>query len=342
MLVLFVYNEAVGDNLFIPVLRSNLCEFGIESVSSVKEFWNPSQKYDVIHIHWPEAVVGWGVNDISVIEKFELQLQYFHQEGIRIVYTCHNLAPHYGNPLHIEAYRLIEVNANCIIHLGSFSLEKLVILYPDIPQVQIAHHVYLGVYNDAIDKEKARKYLGIPTDRFVITAFGKFRRRDEVLMTIKTFLSFKQKKKLLLVPRMLPSTYPKYILSAVRFILSLLNIYAEENEKILSDDELPYYFASADLIFIPRCAILNSGVVPMAFLFGRAVAGPNIGNVGQLLQATGNLLFDPLKQDTVVSALRRSVSINLNDLGNKNRNYGRTVLHPQKIASLYAKVYKNE
>ena len=66
MRVLFVYKEKNGDNLFVPVIRTRLSVHGIEAISSVDEFWNPSRSYDIIHIHWPEEVVGWNVNDVDV------------------------------------------------------------------------------------------------------------------------------------------------------------------------------------------------------------------------------------------------------------------------------------
>ena len=60
-------------------------------------------------------------------------------------------------------------------------------------------------------------------------------------------------------------------------------------------------FAVSDVVFIQRCVILNSGVVPMAFLFGRGVVGPDSGNVGELLRVTANLVFSPSDQGSVNS-----------------------------------------
>ena len=101
-----------------------------------------------------------------------------------------------------------------------------------------------------------------------------------------------RRKKLLLAPRMLPGSYPKPLLSVIRCLLHLLGVRTENNERIISDEDLPYYFAVSDVVFIQRCVILNSGVVPMAFLFGRGVVGPDSGVVGRIfISITGSRLL---------------------------------------------------
>lgn len=342
MKILFVYNEENGDNLYVPVIRTRLYVHDIEAVSSVDEFWNPSQSYDIIHIHWPEEVVGWNVSDLDIDKRLENQLRYFKDKGCLVYYTCHNLFPHYGSPLHQACYRVVERMANCMVHLGNYSLNMMTDLYPDCRHVLIPHPIYLGAYDDTVTREKARKHLGIDRRTFVVTAFGKFRRRDEVWMTLKAFFSLHRRKKLLLAPRMLPGGYPKPLLSVIRCLLYLLGVQTENNERIISDEELPYYFAACDVVFIQRCVILNSGVVPMAFLFRRAVVGPDSGNVGELLKVTANLVFSPSDQETVNSMLRSAMNMDLEDLGAKNRMYADKYLHPDDIASLYAKCYHFE
>ena len=342
MRVLFVYKEKNGDNLFVPVIRTRLSVHGIEAISSVDEFWNPSRSYDIIHIHWPEEVVGWNVNDVDIDKRLETRLRYFKEKGSRVYYTCHNLSPHYGSPLHQACYRVVERMADCMVHLGNYSLGKMAGLYPDCRHVLIPHPIYLGAYDDTLTREAAREYWGIDRRTFVVTAFGKFRRRDEVWMTLKAFFSLPRRKKLLLAPRMLPGSYPKPLLSVIRCLLHLLGVRTENNERIISDEDLPYYFAVSDVVFVQRCVILNSGVVPMAFLFGRGVVGPDSGNVGELLRVTANLVFSPSDQGSVNSMLRSAMNMDLDDLGAKNRRYADKYLHPDKIAGLYAKCYHFE
>ena len=48
----------------------------------------------------------------------------------------------------------------------------------------------------------------------------------------------------------------------------------------VSDQELPLYFGAADVVFIQRVKILNSGNLPLGFYYGKVVVGPNLGDVG--------------------------------------------------------------
>ena len=46
------------------------------------------------------------------------------------------------------------------------------------------------------------------------------------------------------------------------------------------------------MAFIHRVSILNSGNLPMAFFAGMPVLGPNVGNVGNILEDTNNAIFN--------------------------------------------------
>lgn len=52
----------------------------------------------------------------------------------------------------------------------------------------------------------------------------------------------------------------------------------------------------------------------MAFLMGKVVAGPNIGNVGEILTEMGNPTFDVNDNDSAVDAILQSL-----DLANKGK-----------------------
>ena len=117
MRVLFVYKEKNGDNLFVPVIRTRLSVHGIEAISSVDEFWNPSRSYDIIHIHWPEEVVGWNVNDVDIDKRLETRLRYFKEKGSPFYSSCHHgQSPYFTNRVHCYPY--------VIYYLSTYSLPQ--------------------------------------------------------------------------------------------------------------------------------------------------------------------------------------------------------------------------
>lgn len=67
------------------MIRTRLSVHGIEAISSVDEFWNPSRSYDIIHIHWPEEVVGWNVNDVDIDKRLETRLRYLRRKALGFI-----------------------------------------------------------------------------------------------------------------------------------------------------------------------------------------------------------------------------------------------------------------
>lgn len=86
-------------------------------------------------------------------------------------------------------------------------------------------------------------------------------------------------------------------------------------EPLIPDEQLPCYLAAADVVFIQRTDILNSGNVPLALSFGRVVTGPDSGNIGGLLAETGNPAFDPADPRSVDIALERAARLSATDQG---------------------------
>lgn len=73
----------------------------------------------------------------------------------------------------------------------------------------------------------------------------------------------------------------------------MYKLQAGANDELIDNCDLPYYMAASDVIFIQRKDILNSGNVPLAFLYHKVVVGPKVGNIGELLSETVTRLSIP-------------------------------------------------
>ena len=71
---------------------------------------------------------------------------------------------------------------------------------------------------------------------------------------------------------------------------------------------------------------------------GKAVAGPNVGNVGELLAITGNPAFDPYNIYSVEKAVMQA--INAEELGKKNKEYAYNNWNVDIIAKRTLAVYR--
>ena len=342
------------DNLFVPILCDAIRTTGVDVKCSLEEFWTSTMVYDIIHFQWPEEVVGWNCNDPDTITRLKERITFFRQGGTRFVYTRHNVHPHYANKIISQAYDIIESESDIIVHMGQYSLDEFVAQHPGSRNIIIPHHIYEYTYNENISTERARQYLKLPQDAFIVTAFGKFRNKEEMRMVAGAFHEWKEEKKLLLAPRFYPfsrtQSYGKNFLKrwasrlgyyvVIPLINRLLKMHAGANDELIDNCDLPYYIAASDLIFIQRKDILNSGNIPLAFLFHKIVVGCNHGNVGELLQKTGNPTFDPENRKDIIQALRNARQMAVYYKGESNYNYAKEHMSINVVGNAYAQTYK--
>ena len=214
---------------------------GIDVRCSKKDFWESDTTYDIIHFQWPEEVVGWICEDHDVIRRLKERIAFFRSRGAHFVYTRHN----------IRAYDIIESESDIVVHMGHYSLTEFIEKHPGSRNVVIPHHIYQYTYKEDISIERARQYLNLPQEAFIVTAFGKFRNRDE-------------EQKLLIAPRLYPfsrrNNYGRNILKrwasriGYYILMPLFNhifrLQARANDEPIDECDLPYYMAASDVVFI--------------------------------------------------------------------------------------------
>ena len=334
MKILIVFREGKSDNLFVNTLCKGISDKGIDITCSVDKFWNDNNTfYDIIHFQWPEEIAGWSTQEADIANRFESRVNELKKRGSKFIYTRHNIRPHYSGEITSRIYDIIEQTADTVVHMGNFSKKESEGKLYNARNVVIPHHIYENTYNENITKDQARKELGIDSDKYVITAFGKFRHMDEVKMILSAFVSLDIKNKYLLAPRLLPfspctnnKSIVKRIISKLAFVISVpvlkaINISGGSNENIISDEDLPLYIAASDIIMVQRKRILNSGNVPLGFLFGKVVAGPDTGNVGELLRQTGNPVFNPELKESITKAMKEGYKLSASGKGETNRMF---------------------
>lgn len=354
---LIVFRENIDtDNLFVPILCDAIRMAGIDVRCSTDEFWNSDTAYDIIHFQWPEEVVGWNCTDPGVVSRLEERIRFFRSRGARFVYTRHNVRPHYANDVIYRAYDIIESQSDVVAHMGRFSMNDFIAIYPDSRNVVIPHHIYQHTYKEDISMERARQYLKLPQKAFIITAFGKFRNREEIRMVLGAFRKWNDKHKLLLAPRLYPfsrrsdyygGNFLKHWRALIGYYLlmpvlnRLWKLHAGASDELIDNCDLPYYITASDVILIQRRDILNSGNVPLAFLFRKVVVGPNVGNIGELLRETGNPTFNPDDKQDILRALEEARRLSAERQGEANYAYAIANMNIQKIGQEYAQTYKN-
>lgn len=355
MRILLVYKASgLADNPYVRMLAEGLRRCGQEVVCSADALWDDPAAYDLVHLQWPEEVFGWQYPSRERVAAFRRQLELLRERHVPVVYTCHNALPHRGDDHLREAYRVAETLADAVIHLGMRSRDAFLEAYPATAQrlEVIPHHIYEGAYDYDLPRGEARRRLGIAPDRFVILAFGAFRHAAERRMVWKAFRGTDLARKYLLAPRLWPYTLHgghrqgfkrlvcRTLYAAAHAAEGLLHGRITWPEELVPDTELSACFAAADVVLIQRSGILNSGNVPMAYAFGRVAAGPDEGNIGELLRDAGNPTFDPADPRSVAAALRDAARLAADGQGERNRAYAHEHLSLGRVAALHRNLYE--
>ncbi|HVF38861.1 MAG TPA: hypothetical protein VM939_03100 [Gemmatimonadaceae bacterium] len=323
MLRVLVANIPLPSNRFLVDLNDALSRFcAIEQSSDA--FWSMSGQYDVVHLHFPEymtfeveAAYKTGLTQ-SLIDAVESRLRYW-AERASIVVTRHVLLPHdaRADTMWERMYETVYRYADGVVHFARASVDEFRERYRETsffrgePQhVLVPHHNYVSLPNE-IDREEARRRLGIDADSSVMLVFGAIRGDAERDLILETFRALKQPRKVLLVSRWRERLANVSWIRLKYWLRDLKRLYYRVHPRynlgygFVEEKDTQLYLNACDLLFIPRFHVLNSGNVTLGMTFGRVVVGPDSWDVGELLRSTGNPVFDPDRPETAVAAVNQ-------------------------------------
>ena len=358
-------------NHFVSSLGNALQKQGCEVVYGWERLWtNDVLECDIVHFQWPEFIFGSDIKHISdeKVERLRLRLVLLKEKEIKVFLQIHNLKPHgnqYKNVLRL--YELLYQHADVMVHMGKYSRDLLQPQYPNAQHVVIPHHIYDEIYSFDYTREEARKRLRLPLDRQVVLSFGKFRNEQErnFILSLKNKCSSQPPAPLkgekatecaatpplggrganspiVLMPGFYRETLhtwnPKKLVTRLYHTLCYKLKGIKFCNEVIPSDLMQCYFCAADVVLLQRLDILNSGNLPMAFAAGKVVVGPNVGNVGQILNETGNFTFDPHDIKSAESALQKALTETTK--GKENKTYATEHWSSDLIATTLLKYYQ--
>lgn len=309
---------------------SSICEVTTDKV----KFWERGGNFDVLLFQWPEELFRhWGEPSQDDLDILLYTLDEWRKSS-KLYIIRHNIHPHYKQTdNYAKLYDTIYSNMDGVLHMGQFSKHDYFNRYPTLAQSQkhflVPHPLYNSI-TDLASKSNSRLKLKIPPDKYVILVVGAVRSDEEKMLILRSFKQLNIDRKYLLVTSM-PAhkirgfSLPPFLLRA--YYKFLPNSRFEPN--FISDSEIHYYLSAADVVLIPRKAPLNSGILPLAFQFKNVVVGPNFGNVGEILNLTGNPTFYFNSDVSVINALKKAED--LVNLGKGGDNYNYAVLNWNKV-----------
>ena len=287
-------------------------------------FWSDDiYSFNIVHFHWPQTFMG---KDSHSETDLLHHIERMKSSGVKIVATCHDLEPHYNQFADkVESMRIVYSHCDAIFHLGDFSKTLFEKEYPDAAHYLLPHHLYDTVYTYFPSRDESLKRLGLPEDRTYILCFGTFRAKQERDLIISLSKQLADEKIAILAPSFMNIWWHSFRLPhkclKKWYYKCRYNIYCTGSTwRAVSDESLPFFYGAADVVFIQRLKILNSGNALMPMLFGKVVIGPDCGNVGPLLHLWNYPVFSVDDIGNVGSIVRKALQIEKEGIGTKNRH----------------------
>lgn len=248
---------------------------------------------DVLHFHWPELFLNHKKKHKFFGKMIILLLIIIIAKILRkkIVWTVHNLKPHENlykktsNFFYNNFYKICDG----LLFLSEYSFLQAKnswmrggVFYKVIP-----HGNYSSVSANKIQKNSAKKLLGVPEDSFMYLYFGMIRRYKNVPKLINEFKKIKSNSILYIAGNVVNdenlSREIKKSISGDDRIFSKI--------EYISDDYLNILLSACDVVVVPFSDVANSGSVIMALSYGKNVIAPKIGGLPELNNIVGGIMF---------------------------------------------------
>ncbi|GHB92059.1 glycosyltransferase [Cerasicoccus arenae] len=358
---ILVANIPLPGNRFLVDLHEAMEKNDVTIVHSHETFWNQEGDFNVVHLHFPEYVTHEiekayqeGLTE-ELVEQVAVRLKHWADRS-HIVITRHVLLPHDAvkNPVWERMYELFYRYADAVVHFAQASIDEFKSRYANTvfyrgvepKHVIIPHANYASLPNN-ISRQAARKQLGISEKAKVMLVFGAIRSMEERDLIMNTFQGAQVGDKILLVSRWREKLAKvswirlKYWLRDLTRLYYRLHPSYNFNYSFVQEEDAQLYLNAADVLFIPRLKVLNSGNITLGLTFGKIVVGPDSWDVGELLRETGNPVFDPGHPSTAKQALEKAFELAKTNLGEKNRQRALNEWTPAQCARMYCDIYES-
>lgn len=278
-----------NDNPYNWLLYTHIQDLGVY----VDEF-SPQQllfkKHAIWHLHWPEFSLN-NQNKVKAFIKIQAllaQIDWARLQGVKIVWTVHNLAAHeqFSPQLETWFWKAFIHRLDGYISLskaGIEAAEKCFSQLKNIPGFVIPHGHYRGEYPEYVSSQEARALLGIPNSAKVLLFFGKIRAYKNLPQLIQAFRQISDPDTILYI-----AGHPEFpVLVDVIKNQATIDPRIRLQLDFVPKDKAQVYFRAANLVLLPYREILNSGSALLALSFNCPILVPLRGALGELQAQVG-------------------------------------------------------
>lgn len=314
-----------GINIYTKPLYASLSLKGFDILEkspdyfSFKWLFKNIRRIDILHIHWLSKYYTSDAS-IKILIKlliFTIKLLTCRFSGIKIVWTVHNLYPHYYYTVKFQnIYNFIQKSARRLI----VKLSNLIIVHcqtaADLIQqhfgckpgkiIVLPHGSLCGWFPiKGVSKTEARKKLNFPFQAFIYLCFGRIEPYKGIQNLLEVCKKHLGDEDVIMVAGKPTDLSLKRRLEAERSSRMIFEM------RYIPDAEIEYYFAASDVVVLPYENILTSGAAVTALSFGKPVIAPEMGCLPEILDEDFSILYDPKDPDGLSNALRKAKELDL-------------------------------
>ena len=303
--VAWVYAPHFIGNPYQALLTMGMADFDIAAVGAatvnegVRAITGARQVgARVLHLHWLNGVLAGADSRAAAQQRvagFERQLDAVHRDGIKLVWTMHNVLPHESvfEDQEVRLRELIVERAD-FIHIMNPDSVALAAPYFAIPEskvVRIEHPGYQGYYPNWMTRAAARQQFGIAPGEQVLLVLGAIKPYKgllELARTIDAFTREHPRRATLLIAGGAGDD------AGTRELLDLASLHPAIHvlpERIMPED-VGMLFAAADVAVVPYKASLNSGALVLALSMGTPVIARATAGSTHLLRDGAGVVYD--------------------------------------------------
>jgi beta-1,4-mannosyltransferase len=248
-------------------------------------------KYDIIHIHWPEAFFIRPSFFKSFFDGliFLCLCSFMRIRGMKLVWTAHNIGGHEKRHVLMQKIfnSLFRSMVDLVLYLSEASKQALCDKFKKMEAVPYAitpHGDYIGIYPDVTEKKpKLRDQLLIPKHARVIVFLGQIRAYKNVLELINVFNELDDAEAFLIIAgNCNDESLKKEICLASKSNTNIILHFG-----FVADDDIAGYLSAATVAVLPYREILNSGSCLLALSMGCPVLSPHMGSLAEVSNIVG-------------------------------------------------------
>jgi len=205
--------------------------------------------------------------------------------GLRVVVTAHDVG---SFRLGERASLLGKLYSHCAAVIAHSQTAKNTLIKDIGVIAQKVHHIphgnYVGLLSEFPDKVSARAQLGISSDDFVVLFFGQCKRVKRLDLLIEAMACAREQnasRLKLLVAGAVTDADGEELTSQMQHKLGDAAIH---HACYISNEQLPIYFAAADIVALPYDQIFQSGVVLLAMTYGVPVLTSDIDGMVEIVK----------------------------------------------------------